>query len=99
MSDLEEQLRKALQRKEAPQGFVDRLSARIDASQKPLRARHHNQWASLFRLPRIAWVAVAVLTCLTATVGIAQYRAYQKTRAEGELAKKQLMLALKIAGQ
>src|SRR5262249_10260799 len=99
MSHLEEELRKALHRKEPPQGFVDRLSNRIDTSQKPLRAKRRNQWASLFRLPKIAWVAVAVLACLTVTVGIAQYRAYQKTQAEGELAKNQLMLALKIAGK
>jgi hypothetical protein len=96
MSRLEEELRNALQRKEAPPGFADRLAARIGATQPP---SHRRKWAAVFRLPNLAWVAVGVVTCLTLTLGIAQYRSYQRTRAEGELAKTQLMLALKIAGK
>jgi hypothetical protein len=93
MSHLEDELRKALQRKEAPSDFVDRVLARIETP------RHDKKWVAAFRLPRLAWAAVGVVTCLTLTLGVAQYRSYQKTRAEGELAKNQLMLALKIAGK
>jgi hypothetical protein len=98
MKRLEEELRNALRRKEAPPGFVDRLSGRI--STHPLQKRNQwRKWVSLFQLPKMAWAVVGVVICLAAVVGVAQYRSYQKTRAEGELAKTQLMLALKIAGK
>jgi hypothetical protein len=97
MNRLEEELRNSLARKEAPAGFAERVTARIRAK-APREQRGWEKWISLFRLPKVAWTAVGVVTCLTVAIGIIQYRGYQKTRAQGELAKNQLMLALKIAG-
>jgi hypothetical protein len=98
MKRLEEELRNALRRKEAPRGFAERLAGRI--STQPLQKENQwRKWSFLFRLPKLGWAAVGVIACLAVFLGIAQYRSYQKTRAEGELAKSQLMLALKIAGK
>ncbi len=99
MSRLEEELRNALKHKEVPQGFQERLSARIRSIQPSRKESRHREPASFFRLPRLVWAAVGVGVCLTLAIGIAQYQSYQRTRAEGELAKTQLMLALKIAGK
>ena len=99
MSRLEEELRNALKRKEAPQGFEDRLSARLGRAQPSRKESCHRKRISFFRLPRLVWAVVGAGVCLTLAMGIAQYRNFQRTRAEGELAKTQLMLALKIAGK
>jgi len=99
MKPFEDELRNALRRKEAPPGFVDRLCARLGATQGRRKESQLKKWLSLLRSPQMAWAAVGVAICLTVALGIAQYRSYQKTRVEGELAKTQLMLALKIAGQ
>jgi hypothetical protein len=96
MNRLEEELRNSLARKEAPAGFAERVTGRIGA--RAPRKQSGGKRLSLFQLPKVAWAAVGVVTCLTVTIGIVQYRGYQKTRAQGELAKNQLMLALKIAG-
>ena len=98
MKRLEDELRNALRHKEAPPGFAERLASRMGA-QVPRRESRWGKYASFFRLPKMAWCALGVVTCLVVFLGIAQYRSYQKTRAEGELAKSQLMLALKIAGK
>ena len=97
MNRLEEELRNSLARKEAPTGFAERVTGRMSA-RASREQRGWGKWLSLFQLPKVAWAAVGVVACLTVTIGIVQYRGYQKTRAQGELAKNQLMLALKIAG-
>ena len=52
---------------------------------------------SLFRPPKMRWIAVGVMTCLFVWIGIAQYHKYRKVKVEGEMAKTQVMLALHIA--
>jgi hypothetical protein len=98
MKYLEDELRNALRHKEAPSGFAERVASRIFVH-GPKQQRGWRKYASFFRFRKIAWCAVAVVTCLAVFLGIDQYRSYQRRRAEGELAKSQLMLALKIAGK
>jgi hypothetical protein len=98
MKRLEDELRNALRRRQAPQGLAERVISRIGV-QAPRGGSRWGKYASFFHLPKMVWCVVAVVTCLAVFLGIAQYRSYQKTRTEGELAKSQLMLALKITGQ
>jgi len=96
MSRLDDELRWALRRREPSQDFAERVLARIalqDAAPKPARG---SWWRALLPGPR--WAMVGALACLLAvTVGVHRYRVNERTRAEGEVAKAQVMLALQIA--
>ena len=92
---LEDALRNALRREDAPQGFALQVLARVrqNATHEARRA----SWLTVFSQPLVRWAAVAaVAVCLL--VGSMYYRNLQRQRAEGEAAKQQLMLALRIAG-
>jgi hypothetical protein len=97
MNRLEDELKNSLKRKEPPAGFADRLLERISAPSIP-RPGGWQRLLSLFVPAKIRWVSASVLACLLIAFGVSQYRSYQRVRAEGELAKTQLMLALQIAG-
>jgi hypothetical protein len=93
---LEDALRNALRRGDAPEGFALKVLARAqqqNAAHEALRT----SWLSSFSQPLLRWAAVAAVTiCLV--VGSIYYWSLQRQRAEGEAAKQQLMLALRIAG-
>jgi len=92
---LEDALRNALRREDAPEGFALQVLAR--AQQQSATQAHRTSWLSVFSQPLVRWAAVAALTiCLV--VGSILNRNLQRQRAEGEAAKQQLMLALRIAG-
>jgi hypothetical protein len=92
---LEDALRNALRREDAPEGFALQVLAR--AQQQSATQAHRTSWLSVFSQPLVRWGAVATVTvCLV--VGSIYYRSLQRQRAEGEAAKQQLMLALRIAG-
>ena len=82
MYQLERDLHKALRRKEAPPGFAERVLARTQHSRSP-----GDYWG---------WLAAAALVLLMIG-GIAVIRE-QRREAEGERAKKQLMVGLEITG-
>ncbi len=83
MSRLEETLKQALRREEPPYGFTQRVLTRA-ASPAP----RPGPWAWL------RWaLAAAVPLVLLLTV---QYNAERRRRAEGELAKTQMLTALRI---
>jgi len=92
MSRLDDALREALRREEPPEGFAGRVMARIEA-----RGQRAGAWDGLmagFRGPRLRWAgAIAAAVLLTGAVGYQERR-----RAEGERAKSQVMLALRITG-
>lgn len=96
--NFEDALRNALRREEAPDSFAANVFARV--AQQESAARERGQWFRFFRFlsqPLIRWVAVAaVAICLIA--GSLYYRNLRRERADGEAAKQQLMLALRIAG-
>jgi len=97
MNRIEDELRNSLKRKEPPAGFADRLLERISAPSVP-RSGGWQKLLSLFAPTKVRWVSASVLACLVIAFGVSQYRSYQRVRAEGELAKTQLLLALQIAG-
>jgi hypothetical protein len=98
MNRLEDELRNSLRRKEPSPEFMECLLNRI-----PTRSsRRMGRWQRvvyLFQPRGMRWALSGAIACLLVAGGIVQYRSYQKTRAEGELAKTQLMLALKITSQ
>jgi hypothetical protein len=94
---LEDALRNALRREDAPEGFALRVLARALPQASAAQEAQRASWLSIFSQPRLRWSAVAAVTiCLV--IGGIYYRNLQRQRAEGEAAKQQLMLALRIAG-
>lgn len=88
MSDLDDELRNALRREEPPPGFAERVMARVQSAPPPAR-----RW---WMLPQLRWAAVAAaVIVLAGGVGMERQR---RLRAEGELARDQVMLALRITG-
>lgn len=90
MNRLEDELRKALKRKAPPPGFGGRILARTAGGDRNASVR------LLGRRP-LAWGLAGVLCILLCIAGI-EYRKAQEEMADGEAAKQQLMLALRIAG-
>ncbi len=97
MSRLDDELKIALQRREAPPDFADRVLARI-AELSPSQTRREKILA-LFRLPvmRFATVGIAASLVIALTVGVQQYQKYQEMKRNAEIAKAQVILAFQIA--
>ena len=94
---LEDALREALRREDAPEGFALKVLARVQQQNSAAQEARKTSWMSIFSQPLLRWAAVGAVTiCLV--VGGIYYRNLQRQRAEGEAAKQQLMLALRIAG-
>jgi hypothetical protein len=94
---LEDALRNALCPEDAPEGFALKVLARAEQRSSAANDAPRTSWWNIFSQPILRWAAVAAATiCLL--VGGIYYRNLQRQRAEGEAAKQQLMLALRIAG-
>jgi len=95
MSYLDDELKTALRRTEPPAGFAERVLERAKAPALP----EPSWWESLgvlLRPPRLQWVALSVvMSLMIPAAGV--YRR-ERQRAEGEKAKEQLMLAVRVAG-
>jgi hypothetical protein len=93
--NFEDELRAALNRREPPAGFAERVLARAQSPAAAGLPSWRERWG--WRLspgPRRAWVAVGVVAAmLLVAFGVR----FQRQR-QGELAKQQVMLALEIAG-
>jgi hypothetical protein len=98
MKDLENELRKALEHREPPPGFVERTLARIEPAATP-KPRWREALLAFFRWPRLGWTAALVVACLLVTLGAVHYRRAQREWAEGEAAKKQVIEALHLASR
>lgn len=94
MRPLDDELRSALRRLDPPAGFAGRVMARL-AAQPAARAGWRQALRTLFRMPRLRWVAVGIAACLLLTIGVVLHQRQQ--RAQGEMAKEQLKQALQIA--
>jgi hypothetical protein len=88
MSDLEDELRRALHRPDVPDGFAARVLARVE----PIRSQP--SWA---RRSVVRWVAAAAAGLLLLGSGV--YARHEKQRREGMEAKREVMLALSIASR
>lgn len=104
MSYLEDDLKAALRRVEAPPDFTERVLERLASPSTPNRkaapqAPKRNWWAELallLRPPRVQWVALSVIASLVIPmVGIHER---EQRRMEGEMAKQQLVYAVRLAG-
>jgi len=95
---MEDALKNALRRREAPEGFADRVLTRVaeGSSATPVVLRHQS-WLRLFDQPVVRWAAAAAVSA-TLLLGGIHYRNVQREQAEGNAAKQQLILALRIAG-
>ncbi len=92
---LEQELRSALHRDDAPEGFAERVLARANA-----QASRPGLWERIVQsvhLPALRFATAAVLV-IAAVGGSVEYRHYQQQKREGEQAKQQLLLALRITG-
>jgi hypothetical protein len=85
MASLEDELRSALRRREPSPDFTERVLARVSAAPVRRATRVSQPWAP--------WAA-AIAAALLLTVGGLEYRHY-----EGERAKNQVLLAVRIAGR
>jgi hypothetical protein len=97
-----QELKNALQREDAPEGFTERVLARVAQRNSPqAKPARDNSWLSLFTQPFVRWATAAAI-CAVMIVGGLHYRQVQlkaeRERAQGEAAKQQLVLALRIAG-
>jgi hypothetical protein len=94
MTQTEDGLRQALRRVEPPAGFTERVVARALEDPAPLSGRFQS-WKAVDR-STVRWAAAAVLAVTIA--GGAWYRVELRRQAEGEAAKRQMLLSLRIAG-
>lgn len=90
MDRLENELRKALKRKEPPPGFSGRVLACAAGTRR-------KAWAGSFKRRSLGWGLAALLCIMIFAAGI-EYRKTQEEMAGANAAKEQLMLALRIAG-
>ena len=96
MSYLEDDLKMALRRTEPPEGFAARVLERAKAPAPPEPSWRESLMV-LLRPPRVQWVALSLIAGLVIpAAGV--YRREQQSRAEGERAKEQLMIAVRVAG-
>ncbi|HEX5423992.1 MAG TPA: hypothetical protein VFW94_10610 [Candidatus Acidoferrales bacterium] len=95
MSDkLEQELKKALRRADPPEGFAERVLARTAKEEsKRARERRRFQWFGMSGL-RLA-VTCALCLIVAASGLMYQHERYERHQ-QGEQAKEQLMLALRI---
>src|SRR5215469_13455216 len=96
MNQFEDDLKSALRRQQAPPDFTERVLARI-AEQNSSTQAVRTPWWSIFMQPLVRWAAVTA-TAASLVIGGIHYRTVQRERTQGEAAKQQLMLALRIAG-
>src|SRR5262245_34899491 len=101
MNPLENELKKALSRKEPSAGFtqkvLDEVASRSyeQAVKNPVGKRPF--WFGIFGLTRLRWVTATLLLGLVVGLGAYRYRQQQRMEREKELTKRQVLLALHIA--
>jgi hypothetical protein len=92
--NLEDELKSALRRQEPSPGFAERV---LSAARAP--RPHRPTWRERFALPfpraRLYWATACVLACVLLIASGTEYR----RRRQGELAKEQVVLAFRIAGE
>jgi hypothetical protein len=111
MNRFDDELKLALRRQEPAADFADRLMARIaelSAESKQEKSREKASWlqrlAGFFQPPQMKWAMAGAMAIalIVAGVGVHRYRENERQRmlaeiAEGEKAKEQVMMAMRIA--
>jgi hypothetical protein len=94
-NEVEKRLRQALQRCDAPEGFVDRVLKRVAAEgTDPMTRLPFWNW----RWPTLRWAAIPALAAVIATAVGYQIYERREQQEEAMIAKQQVMLALRITG-
>ncbi|HTS34180.1 MAG TPA: anti-sigma factor [Candidatus Solibacter sp.] len=98
----ENELKHALRRREPPEGFAERVLARVEQEGTRKTQKARESLLDFFTRPILRWATVGAM-CAVLVAGGFYYRhgqelRAQRERAQGEAAKQQLMLALRIAG-
>ncbi|MFP5261219.1 MAG: hypothetical protein ACLGJB_04845 [Blastocatellia bacterium] len=81
MSRLDDELRIAFERKQAPPDLAARVLERINRAPAPER-NWRERLAALFAPPKLRWVAIGVAASLLVAVGVAQYNRLHDARPE-----------------
>jgi hypothetical protein len=107
MNHFEDELRQALRREEPSPDFTDRVMARVAELQRRDKPREKTGWLrrlfEFFQPPQMKWAAVGAMAVLLIIAGLGWRHARENERrrlaeiAEGERAKQQVMLAMRIA--
>ena len=88
--NLDEELKSALERREPPPGFTERVLARVAAAGGPRRS-----WLPVW----LAWPATARWALAGGIAGLLVFAGItEQRRRQGEIAKERVVLALHIAG-
>ena len=107
MNHFDDELRHALRREEPSPDFTDRVMARIAELQKQEKPREKTDWlrkvVEFFQPPRMKWAMAGAMAVVLLIAGFGVHRSRENERrrqaeiAEGERAKEQVMLAMRIA--
>src|SRR5215203_5841765 len=87
--NLDNALKEAFRRQEPPDGFADRVMARVP-QQRPQRNSPSTRW-------KREWLAIAASACM-AVLGVGAWQQHQR-QIQGEKAKQELMYALTVASE
>ena len=87
--NLDSALKEAFRREDPPDGFADRVMARVP-QQLPRRSSPPGRW-------KREWLAIAASACV-AVMGAGAWQQHQR-QIEGEKAKQELIYALTIASE
>jgi len=90
IDNFERELREQLTARTAPEGFADRVMARMEERDA---APERRRW---FRQPVWRWAAATALTAVVAAGGGTLYE--HQRQVQGEQARAQVLLALRITG-
>lgn len=96
MSKLENELKKALRREMPPEGFTERVLVRAAAEQG--RRPRWERFYGFFHLSRMRW-AISLAAVLVVLFAGLRYERQRRIAIEGEQAKQQVLLALKITAE
>ena len=107
MNRFDEELKLALRREEPSPDFTDRVMARVAELQKREKPREKMDWlrrlAEFFQPAQMKWATAGVMAVLLVIAGFGVHHRRESERmrlaeiAEGERAKEQVMLAMRIA--
>ena len=97
MSPLDDALKNAVRRQDPPAGFAEQVLARVAEPGPIPHSVSREPWFRFFSQSLLRWAALAAVSA-SLIVGTVHYRNLQEERSQGEAAKQQLMLALRIAG-
>jgi negative regulator of sigma E activity len=96
MNPIDDELRNLLRPKEPPEGFSERVMARLETP--PARPTIGRRVSAFFRRPLLRWAVVAA-ACVVALLGVVRYEHQQRVRAQAEQASQQAIYALRITNE